>query len=162
MNRIRIIAAITGLFCMSVSAADGTNVAAKKDVTNEQGGYEKISTGTRQFEFDTDRGIGWIKVLVEAETLGEPGAEVAEVFFPPGYVGQPHPHGIEIIYVLEGRLDHIVNGDSHILEPGMVGVIKAPDTTVHKALSEDGVRVLILWPIGDEVKNLEGMREKEL
>jgi quercetin dioxygenase-like cupin family protein len=145
-----------------MSFADNAGVAVNDMESVPATSYKKVSTGTRQFEWETEGGPAWIKILVEAETLGESGAEIAEVFFPPGYVGQPHPHGLEIIYVLEGRLDHIVNGKSHTLEPGMVGVIKAPDITVHKTLSENGVRVLVIWPDGQEVKNLEGLPQKKL
>jgi len=41
--------------------------------------------------------------------------------FPPGTNSSEHPHGVtEIFYVLEGELEHIVNGDSHMLTPGML------------------------------------------
>lgn len=139
-----------------------TSVDKAAESSTKPSNYQVVSTGTRQFEWDTDTGIGWIKVLVESETLGIPGVEIAEIFFPPEYVGQPHPHGLEIFYILEGELDHIVDGKSHILKPGMVGVVRAPDTVVHKTHSSEGVKALVIWPLGQEVKNLEGMREKKL
>lgn len=113
--------------------------------------YEIVSTGTRQFEWDSESGPGWIKVLIEEANLGSKGAEIAEVYFPPGWQGEPHPHELEIIYVLEGELDHIVNGQSHILKPGMIGVVRARDRVVHRSISPEGVRTLIIWPLGDEV-----------
>ncbi len=126
--------------------------------------YEIVSAGTRQFEWDTDTGPAWIKVLIEEANLGSKGAEIAEVYFPPEYHGDPHPHELEIIYVLEGELDHIVNGESHILTPGMIGVVRARDRVVHKSNSEGGVRTLIIWPLGKEIAGFEGssMREKRL
>ncbi len=126
--------------------------------------YETVSAGTRQFEWDTDTEPAWIKVLIEESNLGSKGAEIAEVYFPPEYHGDSHPHELEIIYVLEGELDHIVNGESHILTPGMVGVVRAPDLVVHKTNSEGGVRTLIIWPLGKEVAGFEdaGMREIDL
>lgn len=125
--------------------------------------YEIVSTGTRQFEWDTDTGPGWIKVLIEESNLGSKGAEIAEIYFPPGWQGEPHPHELEIIYVLEGELDHIVNGQSHILRPGMIGVVRARDRVVHRTHSEHGVRTLVIWPLGNEVGPMSdnGMRETE-
>ena len=123
--------------------------------------YDIVQVATKQFEWDTDTGPGWIKVLVEQASLGSQGAEIAEIFFPPGYKGTTHPHELEIIYVLEGELDHIVNGESHILKPGMVGVVRDPDLVVHRTNSPDGVRTLVIWPLGKEVDGFEtsGMRK---
>lgn len=121
--------------------------------------YEFASAGTRQFQWETENGPGWIKVLVEEANLGSSGVEVIEVFFPSGHEGAPHFHELEIIYVLEGKLGHIVDGKMHVLTPGMVGIVKFPQEVVHKSLSEDGVRVLVIWPLGNEVKGLQGMTE---
>jgi quercetin dioxygenase-like cupin family protein len=122
--------------------------------------YDIVSDGTRQFEWDTETGPGIIKVLIEENNLGSKGAEIAEIWFPPGFEGQSHPHELEIIYVVEGELDHIVNGESHILKPGMMGVVRARDRVVHKTHSEGGVRTLVIWPLGGEVAGFaeSGMR----
>lgn len=121
--------------------------------------YARASSGTRQFQWDTEKGTAWFKVLVEESNLGSAGVEVGEVFFPPGYEGESHFHELEILYVIEGELGHIVNGESHTLTPGMVGIVRFPQEVVHKTLSEEGVRVLVIWPLGKEVKGLEGMTE---
>jgi quercetin dioxygenase-like cupin family protein len=126
--------------------------------------YDIATAGTRQFEFDTATAPGVIKILLEESNLGSAGVEMAEIFFPPDYHGTTHPHDFEIIYVLEGTLDHIVNGESHLLTPGMVGVVREPDLVVHRTASPDGVRVLVVWPTGGEVAGFEGsgMREQPL
>ncbi len=121
--------------------------------------YARASSGTRKFQWDTETGSGWIKVLVEEANLGFAGAEVIEIFFPPGHKGQSHFHEFEILYVIEGELGHIVNGELHVLTPGMVGIVRYPQEVVHKTLSVDGVRVLVIWPLGNEVKGLQGMKE---
>jgi quercetin dioxygenase-like cupin family protein len=139
----------TVIFCAACSQEPPPDPA-------EYENYEIVSTGTRQFGFDTETAPGWIKVLIEESNLGSQGAEVAEIYFPPDYQGEPHPHELEIIYVLEGKLDHIVNGESHILGPGMVGVVRTRDRVVHKSVSEGGVRTLIIWPLGKEVAGFEG------
>jgi quercetin dioxygenase-like cupin family protein len=126
--------------------------------------YDIVPIAQRQFEWDTETGPGWIKVLVEEATPGSTGAEMAEIYFPPGFKGITHPHELEIIYVLDGELDHIVNGESHILKPGMVGVVREPDLVVHRTNSAEGVHTLVIWPLGKEVSGFgpSGMREVSL
>ncbi len=126
--------------------------------------YQIESSGTRQFEWDSAGGTGTIKVLIEEKNLGSAGAEVAEIFFPPGSEGESHVHELEIIYVIEGELGHIVNGEMHVLSPGMTGVVRAPDHVVHKTLSPEGARVLVVWPLGGEVAGFTAsdMREQAL
>jgi quercetin dioxygenase-like cupin family protein len=145
--------------CTMVLAACG-GAEGERAVTRVD--YDVVVTGTRQFEWDTDTGPGVIKVLLEQSNLGGPGAEVAEIYFPPGYHGTTHPHELEIIYVLDGELDHIVNGESHILGPGMIGVVREPDLVVHRTHSPGGVRVLVFWSLGGEVEGFAGMRETAL
>ena len=126
--------------------------------------YEKESTGTRRLEWDDVNDIGWIKIMLEQANLLEAGVELAEIYFPPGYQDVAHMHELELLYVLEGELDHIVNGVSHILKPGMLGVVKEPDIVVHRSHSDDGVKVLAIWPYGNEIRALdaEGLREISL
>ncbi len=141
--------------CSNASADDANEESAANQATT----YARASSGTRQFQWDSESGPGWIKVLVEEANLGSSGAEVIEIFFPPGHEGASHFHELEILYVIEGELGHIVDGELHVLTPGMVGIVKYPQEVVHKTLSEDGVRVLVIWPLGNEVKGLQGMTE---
>lgn len=136
----------------------------KNQDDNSDKNYQKQSTGTRILEWDDINEIGWIKVLIEESNFGEKGVEIAEIYFPPGYQDIAHMHQLEILYVLEGELDHIVNGVSHILTPGMIGIVKEPDLVVHRSNSENGVRVLLIWPYGKEIQILdeEGLREIKL
>ena len=141
--------------CSNATADDSNSESGAKPETN----YVRATSGTRQLQWDSETVPGWIKVLVEEANLGVAGAEVVEVFFPPGHEGEPHFHEFEILYVIEGELGHIVDGESHTLTPGMVGIVRYPQEVVHKTLSEDGVRVLVIWPLGNEVKGLQGMTE---
>jgi len=145
---------------VSVSMLNACDMTATPDPAAYES-YEIVSSGTRQYEWDTDTGPGIIKILIEESNLGSQGAEVAEIWFPPGYEGTSHPHELEIIYVVEGELDHIVNGESHILKPGMTGVVRERDRVVHKTHSPDGVKTLVIWPLGKEVEGFEesGMRK---
>ena len=146
---------VAGILCTNALADESIGESATKQGTT----YARASSGTRQFQWDSENGQGWIKVLIEEANLGTSGAEVIEIFFPPGHEGRSHFHELEILYVIEGELGHIVDGEMHVLTPGMVGIVKYPQEVVHKTLSEDGVRVLVIWPLGNEVKGLQGMKE---
>ncbi len=114
-------------------------------------GYEHAGTGTRIFS----AGELAIKVLVEASVLGSDEVEVAEISFPPGYEGGGHRHGaIEIFYIVEGVMDHVVNGESHILEPGMIGIVRPADTVTHRIKGDRGVKAVVIWAPGGEVDRL--------
>ena len=152
--------AIAGVVALMLAACESESVHDPAAYES----YEIVSAGTTLYEWGDDADPGWIKVLIEESNLGSEGAEIAEIYFPPGYQGEPHPHELEIIYVLEGELDHIVNGESHILKPGMIGVVRARDRVVHRTNSDTGVRTLIVWPLGKEVAGFSGtgMRETDL
>ena len=126
--------------------------------------YDVVSTGTHLYEWGEGDAAGSIKVLIEEANVGSQGVEMAEIYFPASYQGEPHPHVLEIIYVLEGELDHIVNGESHLLTAGMVGVVRARDRVVHKTGEGSGARTLIVWPLGNEVAGFSemGMRHTDL
>jgi hypothetical protein len=53
-------------------------------------------------------------------------------------------------YVLEGELEHVVNGRSVMLSPGMVGTVRPPAMVRHKT-SAAGARALVIWAPGGEV-----------
>jgi len=136
--------------------------AATAGETEKGQDYEYASVGTRQFEWGPEDDPVRVKVLVEEANLGSPGAEVIEIYFPPAYESRSHFHELEILYVVEGELEHIVDGVSNILKPGMIGIVRYPNEVIHKALSEDGAKVLVIWPLGKEVKGFDGMAEKPI
>ncbi len=75
--------------------------------------------------------------------------------FPPGgpLSGGEHRHGrVEIFYVLSGVLEHEVNGVTHRLDPGMVGIVRPEDTVAHRVLSDEPVRTLVIWAPGGELQ----------
>jgi uncharacterized cupin superfamily protein len=114
--------------------------------------YEKAPSGTRWLE----NGALRIKVLVEAANLGSSDVEIGEITFPVGMSpARGHRHGaIEIFYVLEGELDHVVNGTSHLLKPGMVGIVRPGDEVIHRVASSVPVRALVIWAPGGEVARI--------
>ena len=116
--------------------------------------YQRSSTGTRWLE--NDAGVS-IKVLVEGAVLGETAVELAEATFPAGMGAGPstHRHGsTEIIYVVSGDLDHVVNGETHRLTPGMIGIVKPSDAVIHRVVGQSPVKVLLIWAPGGEVERL--------
>lgn len=126
---------LIGLAWVSVHAAD----------------YERWSSGTRTLT----AGAAEIKVLVEASNLGSAEVEVAEATFPVGYRTAGHNHGaIEIFYVVEGILEHTVNGEARILHPGMVGVVRPEDTVVHSTVGDVPVKAVVVWAPGGEAERL--------
>lgn len=114
--------------------------------------YARSSSGTREI---TLGGGLRIKLLLEEANLRDSELEVAEITFPAGSQGGGHRHGsTEILYVLEGTLGHVVNGEVHRLEPGMVGVVKPVDEVAHRVLSDGPVRALVLWLPGGEADRI--------
>ena len=64
-----------------------------------------------------------------------------------------------MFYVLSGELEHVVNGKSQILKPGMVGYVKPPDKIRHKTPA--GAKVVVIWVPGDEGKKIAARWTKE-
>jgi uncharacterized cupin superfamily protein len=56
----------------------------------------------------------------------------------------------EAFYVLQGELEHVVNGRSVKLSPGMVGSVRPPDTVRHKT-GASGAKALVIWAPGGEI-----------
>jgi len=116
--------------------------------------YKRSSNGTRVLENDAGTTI---KILVERSVLGDSGIEIAEATLPVGAGAGPasHRHGsAEMIYVISGELDHVVNGTAHRLTPGMVGIVKPSDTVIHRVVGSTPVKVLLIWAPGGEVERL--------
>ena len=82
--------------------------------------------------------------------------DVAEITFSPGTNSGDHPHAsTEIFYVLEGQLEHVVNGESRILEPGMLGLVEPPDVVNHITQSDGtATRAVVIWAPGGEAARL--------
>lgn len=119
-----------------------------------QASYQPAGAGTRLLE--GANGL-MIKMLVEQSNLGGSEVEVGEITFPvgAGAARRGHRHQrVEILYVLDGTLDHIVNGESHLLSPGMVGIVRPGDAVVHRVASDTPVKALIIWAPGGEADRI--------
>ncbi|MEO8336737.1 MAG: cupin domain-containing protein [bacterium] len=101
-----------------------------------------------------------LKLLLDDTNVG-PEVSVGEMSFPPNSDSGDHAHGaIEMFYVLSGEFEHIVNGKSQILTPGMTGFVRPPDKIRHKT-GPAGAKVIVIWVPGDEAKKIAARWQKE-
>jgi quercetin dioxygenase-like cupin family protein len=115
--------------------------------------YKKSTSGVRDFMI----GATAVKVLIDSATLGGGEVELARLTFPPNPTAAPrnHVHGrVEILYVLSGQLDHIVNGVSHMLKAGEAGIVRPGDQVAHRVPGPDSAKVLVIWAPGGELSRL--------
>ena len=101
-----------------------------------------------------------LRLLLDDSNVG-PEVTVGELTFPPNTDSGDHAHGaIEMFYVLSGELEHVVNGKSQILKPGMVGHVRPPDKVRHKT-GPAGAKVVVIWVPGDEARKIVARWTKE-
>lgn len=137
-SRFLVVSLVAALFCISEPAQSQSD----KPVTYKSPG------GTT------------LKLLLGDSDVG-PEATVGELTFLPNADSGDHKHGaIEMFYVLTGELEHVVNGTSQILKPGMAGYVKPPDTVRHKT-GPAGAKVLVIWVPGDEAKRIVSRWHRE-
>ena len=104
-----------------------------------------------------DKSTNWVspsgtrlRILVDKAALGGEEVELGEITFAANGDSGDHVHGsTEIFYVLEGELEHVVNGKSYLLKPGMVGFVRPPDHVRHK-VGPAGAKALVIWAPGGE------------
>jgi len=94
-----------------------------------------------------------LKILLDQTGLGGTELEIAEITFLPNSDSGEHVHGAtETFYVLDGELEHVVNGKSIKLTAGMIGTIRPPDKIRHKT-GPSGARSLVIWaPAGEAAR----------
>jgi len=101
-----------------------------------------------------------LRLILDDGNVG-PEVSLGEMSFPPNIDSGEHAHGaIEMFYVLSGELEHVVNGKSQILKPGMAGFVKPPDKIRHKT-GPAGAKVVVIWVPGDEAKKIAARWTKE-
>ena len=133
-----------GLFLVVLMVASAVSFRAGVAAQSSAGGPTFESAGGTR-----------LTVLFSGPSQGAP-VDVGVITFPPGTNSGDHPHSVtEIFYVLDGELEHVVNGDSHILSPGMLGYVKPPDLVNHK-VAPDGspARALVIWAPGGEAARI--------
>lgn len=94
-----------------------------------------------------------LRMLLEQPAVGGNEVEVGEITFAANTDSGDHQHGAtETFYVLEGELEHIVNGKGTKLGPGMIGTVRPPDKVRHKT-GPNGAKALVIWaPAGEAAR----------
>jgi quercetin dioxygenase-like cupin family protein len=101
-----------------------------------------------------------LRLMLDESNVG-PEVTLGELTFPPNQDSGDHQHGaIEMFYVVTGELEHVVNGRSQILKPGMAGYVKPPDKVRHKT-GPAGARVVVVWVPGEEGKRVASRWTRE-
>ena len=101
-----------------------------------------------------------LRLMLDEGNVG-PEVTLGEMVFPPNSDSGDHKHGaIEMFYVVSGELDHVVNGKSQILKPGMAGFVKPPDSVRHKT-GPAGTKVVVVWMPGEEGRKIAARWRKE-
>ena len=115
-----------------------------------------------------DKGLGTfrapsgatLKLLLDSSNVGRE-VSMGELTFPANADGAEHQHGaIEMFYVLAGELEHVVNGKSQFLKPGMAGFVRPPDKVRHKT-GPAGAKVLVVWVPGEEAGRITARWQRE-
>ena len=105
--------------------------------------YESPTSGTK------------IRMLLEEANLGGKEVEIGEITFPAGVNSGEHLHGAtEIFYVLSGELEHVVDGKSHLLKPGMLGFVRPPAKVNHVVSGKEPAKALVIWAPGGEAHRI--------
>jgi|SRR5215207_8274165 len=101
-----------------------------------------------------------LRLFLDESNVG-PEVSIGELTFPPDVDSGEHAHGaIEMFYVVSGQLEHVVNGKSYVLGPGMSGYVRPPDKVRHKT-GPAGAKVVVVWVPGDEAKKIAARWTKE-
>ena len=101
-----------------------------------------------------------LRLMLDESNVGSE-VTLGEMIFPPNSDSGDHKHGAtEMFYVVSGELDHVVNGKSQVLKPGMAGYVKPPDSVRHKT-GLAGAKVVVVWVPGDEGKKIAARWKKE-
>ncbi len=101
-----------------------------------------------------------LRLMIDETNLGAE-ASVGELTFPANSDSGDHAHGaIEMFYVVSGELEHVVNGKSQILKPGMTGYVKPPDQVRHKT-GPAGAKVVVIWVPGEEGRRVASRWKRE-
>ena len=105
---------------------------------------------------------GDLRLVLDEQQLGSTAISIAERTWPANYESIEHSHtSIEVIYVLSGEYQHVLNGQTQVLGPGMVGVVKLGDKVRHKTGPKGPTKALLISVPGEEGRSiLERFRQR--
>ena len=129
--------------------------------TGADGAWQVVFRGFYEREEETSRCLvsangTRIEVVLDGAALGSDQMEMALITFPGALnPSTGHRHGsTEVIHILEGELDHGINGTFTRLVPGMVGVVRPGEEVIHRPRGGRPVRALVAWTPGGEVERI--------
>lgn len=135
-------------FAAVVVLCAASSVTAQEPQGEKQGTVYRAPSGTT------------LRLILDEHNVGSE-VSVGEMTFPPNTDSGDHQHGaIELFYVISGELNHIVNGKSQLLTPGMAGFVKPPDKVRHKT-GPAGAKVVVIWVPGDEAGKIAARWKRE-
>jgi len=103
-----------------------------------------------------------LRLLLDETGLGGKEVELGEMTFPPNLNSGEHQHGaVEIFYIISGELEHVVNGKSAFLKPGMAGFVRPPDKVAHKTGPGGPTKALVIWAPAGEVARITSRWKRE-
>jgi quercetin dioxygenase-like cupin family protein len=133
---------------MAAAAVMGLAASASAQTEKPQGVLYRAPSGVT------------LRLMIDETNLGAE-ASVGELTFPANSDSGDHAHGaIEMFYVVSGELEHVVNGKSQILKPGMTGYVKPPDQVRHKT-GPAGAKVVVIWVPGEEGRRVASRWKRE-
>jgi quercetin dioxygenase-like cupin family protein len=102
-----------------------------------------------------------LRLLLDESNVG-PEVTIGEITFPANLDSGEHTHdAIEMFYIVSGELEHVVNGRSQILKPGMAGFVRPPDKVRHKVGAAGPAKAVVVWVPGAEGKKIAARWTKE-
>src|SRR5262245_7328149 len=139
------------LATIALSVSTSHTNAEEKDKQGKTYSYATIGLMEMQASRAAKLGVKSWKLLLDESNLGGKELEISELVLPAGAAVGSHHHGaVEFFYVLSGRLGHEVNGEMHMLTPGMIGVVRPEDSVRHIVPREAYVKLLVIWaPVGE-------------
>jgi len=150
MRYLRWTAVLSLVFGLGMVVGASPNSQDGDDMAHQGLTYKSTTSGTT------------LRMLLDEDNLGGAEVEIGEITFPPGADSGDHPHGsTEIFYVLSGELEHIVNGKSYVLKPGMLGFVRPPDRVNHRVGSNGPAKALVIWAPGGEAGRIVGNWERQ-
>ncbi len=137
------------LFCLvAVSLVVGAGAVRAQGGAAQQGVTYRSPSGTT------------LRLMLDETNLGSE-VSLGEMIFPPNQDSGEHAHeAIEVFYVVSGELEHVVNGKSQLLKPGMSGFVRPPDKVRHKT-GPSGAKVVVVWSPGIEGRRVASRWTRE-
>jgi quercetin dioxygenase-like cupin family protein len=144
---------------ISGAAIVAVGIAAVCDMTMARPIAQSASSSQQGITYRAPSGTT-LRLMLDENNLGTE-VSLGEMIFPPNQDSGEHAHdAIEIFYVVSGELEHVVNGKSQILKPGMSGFVRPPDKVRHKT-GPAGAKVVVVWAPGIEGRRVASRWTRE-